>query len=155
MFRLLDCKYLPSFQGNTIFESSLIGSQEEFPLVSTEIILINNYGTVPDETVSKIIARGKLVVKSGNQFHIIPKGYHTPDMIFSCKHFNISSVLRFDRILLVVRLYAINSRETVLMKFVLSFSNHSVARSFHNYVKQVPDCIDESIEVPADFSPWK
>lgn len=108
-----------------------------------------------NEGMPRIIG-GKLVVEMRNRFYILTETDHTVQMIFSCTHFNVSTVLHGGRILLVVQVYDIEKEDEVIMKrFVLRFSAYTVALRFYKYVKKVSSCTNNiiPIDIPDHLKP--
>lgn len=73
-----------------------------------------------------------------------------PFMVFSSGHFNVSSVVEGDRIVLVVQVFDIVKRNLVMLKFLITFDSDDVAKSFHRYVTEGSSCTNSMI--PVDIS---
>lgn len=128
---------------------SLTFLQIRFPLISTELVLC------PTVEVCEITVGGYIGVELRNRFYIVSDIDNTINMIFSRNNFNVSSALTGGRVLIAVQMYDIDEQEMNMIKFILKFSDDDVARSFYDYVKQVPSCTNELIPVllPDNITP--
>lgn len=79
-----------------------------------------------------------LHVELRNRFVVTCQKDGTILMIFTAMHFNVSPVLKEDRILFVAKIYDIRRDAIILQTFLFDFLDDEIAKLFHEYAKKGP-----------------